>query len=308
MLAGQSITNLIEKRYSCRTYAGTPIAAETRRDLETFLAGNNVGPFGSTVRLALIAATEEDRQALKGLGTYGFVKNPMGFIVGVMDTAPERNLEDFGWILEKILLYATALGLGTVWGGGTFPTRRVAPRLPGRAPESGPAVIATGYAADGTRTMDLVIRRGASANQRLPWQQLFFEAPSGGQNHGAFDQPLSEEGAGRYAEVLELVRRAPSASNKQPWRIVRDHERWHLYLQRTRGYAPRNALLGVADMQRIDIGIAMCHWELMANELGLGGRWEVAEPSFRRPDDLTSYVVSWVPGAIRAYAQDLKSG
>ena len=44
--------------------------------------------------------------------------------------------------------------------------------------------------------------------------------------------------------VLEMVRRGPSASNKQPWRVVRAGERWHLYLQRTRGYG--RATAGVA--------------------------------------------------------------
>jgi nitroreductase len=299
MLAGQSITDLIEKRYSCRTYASTPIAAEARRDLETFLAAHSTGPFGSTVRLALIAATEEDHQALKGLGTYGFIRNPMAFIVGAMDASPAGNLEDVGWVLEQIVLYATALGLGTVWLGGTFTKSRFSQLVDLRAVESVPAVIATGYPADNTSTVDRLIRRGASANQRLPWQQLFFEAPSGGRTNGAFDKPLSEDAAGRYAEVLEMVRKAPSASNKQPWRIVRDRECWHLYLQRTRGYAARNALLGVADMQRIDMGIAMCHWELMAAELGLGGRWAPAEPSFGKLDSMTSYVVSWLPGEAR---------
>jgi nitroreductase len=304
MLAGHSVPNLIEKRYSCRSYAETPITAEARRNLEEFLATHTTGPFGSTVRLALLAATEEDRRALKGLGTYGFIKNPMGFIVGAMDTAREHNLEDFGWVVEQIVLYATGLGLGTVWLGGTFTKSRFAELMNLGASERVPAVVATGYPANGSRAWDHLIRRHAGANQRLPWQQLFFEAPSDGQREGAFQKPLPEEKAGRYAEVLEMVRQAPSASNKQPWRVVSDRERWHLYLQRTRGYAPRNALLGIADMQRIDMGIAMCHWELTTEELGLGGRWEVAEPAFDKPDDLTSYVVSWLSGKARRETEE----
>ncbi len=296
MLAGASVTDLIDKRYSCRTYADTPIAAETQRTLETFLAAHNTGPFGSTVRLALIAATEADRLALKGLGTYGFIRNPMGFIIGAMEETPERNLEDFGWILEQIVLYATGLGLGTVWLGGTFTKSRFAQLMDLHASEQVPAVIATGYPADEKHALDLFIRRRAKGDHRLPWAQLFYEAPTDENKKDAFHKPLLEDRAGRYAEVLEMVRQAPSASNKQPWRVVRDRECWHLYLQRTRGYAPRNALLGVADMQRIDMGIAMCHWELTAEELGLGGRWEQADPSFETPNDLTSYVVSWIPG------------
>jgi hypothetical protein len=50
----------------------------------------------------------------------------------------------------------------------------------------------------------------------------------------------------------------------------------------------------VADIQRLDMGIAMAHFELTARELGLSGRWERKEPSVQKPDELTEYVVSWV--------------
>ena len=73
-------------------------------------------------------------------------------------------------------------------------------------------------------------------------------------------------------EVI-TVRQGPSASNKQPWRILKSADRFHLYLQRTRGY--RNVFTRMAqvdDMQRIDMGIAMCHFELTARELGLSGK------------------------------------
>jgi nitroreductase len=297
LLNGHSVTDLIERRYSCRSYAETPIAAPARRELAAYLSAHTTGPFGSTVRLALIAATEGDRQSLKGLGTYGFIRNPMGFIAGAMDAAPDKNLEDFGWVLEQATLFATSLGLGTVWLGGTFTKSRFSHMMGLGPAESVPAVIATGYPVDGSRAWDLFIRRRAKADQRLPGNQLFFDTPGGGNT--TFGKPLSEEGAGRYAEVLEMVRQGPSASNKQPWRIVRDGERWHFYLQRTRGYASRNALLGVADMQRIDMGIAMCHWQLTADELGLSGRWEVMEPPVTPHDDLTSYTATWVPGLVR---------
>jgi hypothetical protein len=48
-----------------------------------------------------------------------------------------------------------------------------------------------------------------------------------------------------------------------------------------------------ADMQRIDMGIAMCHFEITAEELGLAGRWQVDEPAIFQPDELTEYLVTW---------------
>ena len=81
-----------------------------------------------------------------------------------------------------------------------------------------------------------------------------------------------------------------------PWRIVKDRNRWHFYLQRTPGYRERILvrLFTVADLQRIDLGIAMCHFELMARELVLPGGWEIDDPRLIKPAELAEYTVSWV--------------
>jgi hypothetical protein len=50
----------------------------------------------------------------------------------------------------------------------------------------------------------------------------------------------------------------------------------------------------MADLQRIDMGIAMCHFDLAARELGLAGTWEASEPEIARPDGLTEYTATWV--------------
>jgi nitroreductase len=122
----------------------------------------------------------------------------------------------------------------------------------------------------------------------LPWEKLFF--------HRRFSVPLTREEAGGYATPLELVRLGPSASNKQPWRIVKDGNVWHFYLQRTKGYGGGliSNLLKGADLQRIDMGIAMSHFELAARELGLSGKWTTREAAIEKPDVLTEYTVSWV--------------
>jgi hypothetical protein len=134
----------------------------------------------------------------------------------------------------------------------------------------------------------MLVRRQVGADTRLPWERLFCDRQ--------FGVPLSRAGAGAYAVPLEMLRLGPSASNKQPWRVVRDGGAWHFYLQRTKGYGGGliRALLHTADIQRLDLGIAMCHFELTARELGLGGRWEVREPAIAKPDALTEYTVSWL--------------
>ena len=237
-------------------------------------------------RSCSVAATEQDRNSLRGLGTYGFIKGATGFIVGAVQPG-EKNLEDYGYLMERAILFATDIGLGTCWLGGSFTQSSFAKKISAARNEKMPAVTAIGYIADPDRSNDR-IRQRAGSDYRLPWETLFF--------HKRFGVPLLPEQADAYAVPLEMVRLGPSASNKQPWRIIKDGDTWHFYLQRTPGYGSGSLafnLLRLADLQRVDMGIAMCHFELTANELGLKGRWVVKEPHLDKPDKLTEYIVSW---------------
>ncbi len=277
----------MQRRYSCRTYANTALAETTRQELADFCAAQRIGPLGSTARFTLIAAEEDDRAALKGLGTYGFIKHPTGFIIGAV-SAGRYNLEDYGYLLEHIILQATALELGTCWLGGSFTKSSFGRKIGLRAEELLPAVASVGYPADRRTLIDRVIRRSASGDQRLPWEMLFFA--------NSFDAPLKQADAGPYADALAAVRQGPSASNKQPWRVVRAGAAWHFYLAHTPGYGrPVRAATGI-ELQRVDIGIALCHFALAARELGLSGAWAVQEPGLAKPNPDTEYVVSWVAG------------
>jgi hypothetical protein len=283
------IDDLVKRRYSCRTYLDRPIAATDREALSEFLASLGAGPLGSRTRFSLIAATAQDRDSLKGLGTYGFIKGATGFIVGAVEPGP-RDMEDYGYGLEHAVLAATDLGLGTCWLGGSFTKSSFARKIGAARSEVVPAVVATGYPAEGSRASR--IRERAGSDRRLPREQLFWEQRPG--------EPLEFSQAAGYASVVETVRWAPSASNKQPWRLLRSGDMWHFYLQRTKRYGKGSAvfsLLRLADLQRVDMGIAMCHFEMAAREHGLAGRWVVDEPA---PDVMPpglEYAVSWIPEA-----------
>jgi hypothetical protein len=286
MLFGKPITSIIQERFSCRTYVHTPIAKAERDQMLTFTSSSGDSPFCTPTRFRLIAPNELDNGSLRGLGTYGFIRGAAGFILGAVEEA-DRNLEDFGYQMQRIVLYATGIGLGTCWLGGTFTKAAFAARMGLRNGETMPAVVSVGHIAEERRIVDRAIRLGAGSDARLPWERLFFDR--------SFGAPLSGEAAGQFAVPLEMVRLGPSASNRQPWRIVKDDHVFHFYLQRSGGYRQRNArLFRVADMQRIDMGIAMCHFELTAMELGLQGQWILSEPSPVKPKATREYTASWV--------------
>jgi hypothetical protein len=286
MRKNRPITEIISERFSNRTYHKRPIRDDHREKIEEFLSAGVKSPFGSETRFRLIAASDEDMNSLRDLGTYGMIKNAQGFIVGAVKVT-EKCLEDYGFMLERIVLFATGLGLGTCWLGGTFKKSGFARSISLRDNEALPAVIATGYSMDKPSIRDSIIRFGAGSKNRKPWQSLFFS--------GEMNSALTEKTAGAYRVPLEMVRLAPSASNKQPWRIIKDidGEIFHLYLQRSKGYDKNWKLLGREDLQRIDMGIAMCHFEVTAREAGLMGKWDIDDPGLDIPAEGCEYVVTW---------------
>jgi hypothetical protein len=223
-----------------------------------------------------------------GLGTYGFIKNPTAFLVGATENGPHA-LEDFGYLMERAVLCATDLGLGTCWLGGSFTKSSFAKKIDLSKEEILPAVVSAGYAVEGSKDTDR-IRRMAGASSRIPTEKLFFE--------GSFETPIPKDVAGSYEEALELTRWAPSASNRQPWRVVHNDSGWHFFLERTKGYGKGSlayTLLRIADLQRLDIGIAMCHFEAAVREKGFGGSWLVEEPTVTKADKKVEYIATWRP-------------
>ncbi len=284
------ITEIIKERYSCRSYLTKPISENHRWLLESYIASACCqAPLGTHPRFGLIAAVEGDSSKLRGLGTYGFIRNPTCFLVGAT-VLEGKSLEDFGYVTESIILYATDLSLGTCWLGGSFTRSTFIERFPIAPGEIMPAVIASGYPVEGSRSTD-ILRQQVGSDERFPWSQLYY--------HETFQRLLTQEEAGEFTVPLEMVRLAPSASNKQPWRLVKAGNFWHFFLQRTPGYGstPRPYRdWRIADLQRIDMGIAMCHFELTARQLGFQGKWEICEPGIDRVDEFCEYVISWILG------------
>lgn len=282
----QSVIELIRKRFSCRVYERRNLDPSIQHHITEVISSLPAAPFGSHLRIILLAASEQERRSLRGLGTYGFIKNPPAFIAGVVQNSV-MNMEDFGYLMELVVLHMTDLGLGTCWLGGSFTHSSFARRVALVKEEILPAIIAVGHISEERYPPADLVRQLAKSRERLDWDQLFFD--------GAFTIPLSKESAGQYAIPLEMVRLAPSASNKQPWRVLREDNRWHFYLQRTPGYGKGLASLAVhGDLQRIDLGIAMCHFETTAQELGLPGYWQYSIPKITFPANQPEYIASWI--------------
>ena len=134
----------IKKRFSCRTYKYGPMKESDQQKLRDFLLLNVQGPFGNKVRFELIDLAGKEQDEIKTLGAYGFIKGASMFIVGAVAKG-DRAMEDYGYCMEKNILVATHLGLGTCWLGGTFKRSASASRINKRDDEVVPAITPVGY-------------------------------------------------------------------------------------------------------------------------------------------------------------------
>ncbi len=273
------IIETIKKRRSTRTYLDESIEHEMDKILK-IIESPKRGPFGNDIRLKLLNFSELERSEIKNLGTYGMIKGAKHFILSAI-TESERVYEDCGYSFEKVVLELTDLDLGTCWMGGTFKRTSFADKMKLSANEILPIISPVGYPSRKMSLKESMIRKAIGANKRKPWDRIFFS--------GNFAVSLSQDDAGEYATSLESVRLAPSASNKQPWRIVKESNTFHFFLKRTKGY---HRVLGTIDLQKVDMGIAMSHFELSCEELNLGGSWNTEKPDFEFQN--MEYIVSWI--------------
>jgi len=254
-----SIIELIMTRKSCRTYEDKRIDNSTLLKLKEFISETNKL---SKIKARYVIANNlgETKKSSVKLGTYGVISGADTFIVGIMDK-DEENVSEFGYQFEQIILFATDLGLQTCWLGGTFNKGSFERSVELGENENIPIVSPIGYGKEKRKLLESAMRSFAGSDQRKPWAEIFFNKDS--------TTSLSKEVAGNFALTLDMLRLAPSASNKQPWRVIMTHNRFDFFLARTQGYRSMGF-----DLQKNDIGIAMCHFELSALEMGLKGKWK----------------------------------
>ncbi len=271
----------MKRRTSIRAYSDRPVEEGRKEEIRRLLGAHQAGPFGNRVRMALIDLSDMEQAETRKLGTYGFISGARLFVAAAVRPGPGAMV-DSGYCLEQVVVRVTGLGFGTCWLGGTFKRASFARRLDLADDEVIPAISPVGYARDSRPARERVMRRFVGAHRRRPWEALFFE--------GAVGRPLSKEAVGDYSVALECLRLAPSAANGQPWRIFRSGAgTFHFFLKRTPGYLK---LLKTVDLQLVDMGIAMTHFELAAREGGLKGAWSAADPGLAGTE--AEYVISWV--------------
>ncbi|HMM05655.1 MAG TPA: nitroreductase family protein [Clostridiales bacterium] len=271
------IEETVKMRRSVRSYQECPLSPDEKQRIDRYIAGLT-NPFSVDISFYLL----EGKVSADGekLGTYGFIKGASDF-VGASVARCELGLEALGYSFEQLVLYLTAMGLGTCWLGGTFDRSAFAAAMKLKEGDLFPVISPIGQPLEKKRVFDSMARWVAKSDSRLAWSSLFYCQD--------FSRPLTPEQAGDYAFALEMLRLAPSASNKQPWRVVQGQGVYHFF----EAHSIKDGRHGF-DIQRTDLGIGACHFHLAAMERDLPGRFvKLEDPGIQLPEQV-DYLFSWI--------------
>lgn len=267
----ERITETIQTRKSVRTFDGREINAEDMEKLSSFMEKIE-NPYEIPIEFKLLNAKEQKLTCPVVGGT--------DIYVGTKVRRAPHMEEALGYSFEMLVLYAWSIGIGTVWIGGTMDRASFERAMGLGEEEIMPCVSPLGYPAKKKALKENMMRKAIKADSRLPFEELFFD--------GAYGVPLTQEQAGKLAGPLEMVRWAPSAVNKQPWRVVVDKNTVHFYLKRSKGFISG----ATGDLQKIDLGIALCHFALGAKECGLDASFHINDPGIKTEEGL-EYIASY---------------
>jgi nitroreductase len=264
-----TIIETIQKRRSVRTYTGEPLSKDHHSQIKEYISQLQT-PFGKKARIELVGIQSNDTPIK--LGTYGFIKGACDFLALIYEEAPFAGTAA-GYMFEEAVLFCTGLGLGTCWLGGTFSRGNFKKQIQLHKKEKLKIVSPVGYSSDRKSFLEkYLVNADKNHTSRKPFGELFFDK--------SFDNPLTETNANTYFTPLEMVRLAPSASNKQEWRVLLDDKGLHFYKKH------------YLTFDSIDIGIALCHFELSCKELGIEGKFEVLKDF--PVNNKIEYVISWI--------------
>ena len=270
------IKEAIKKRISTRTYEEKSLTKVDKNKLMDFNRTLS-NPFGVDVKVQYISKDKgaEDVQ----LGTYGTIRGAKDFLaITVKDQS--YAMEAVGYQFENLVLFATDMGLGTVWLAGTFNRKDFKNVIEISDADLFPCICPVGYPGQKRSFIEKITRASLGSKKRKEWDKLFFLED--------FSKSLTKEDAGRYTDALDMLRLAPSATNAQPWAVVKEGDKFHFFCNY------KNSINNdIKKIKHLDLGIALSHFHQTAMSDGLNGKLEVADIDFDVPENM-HYIITYM--------------
>lgn len=280
--------DLMRERHSCRSFQDVSLSEQHMHEIreavrketqpECFLGG-------APIRLEFIEAP---------LIVWPVV-NARQFLIAIGPKVYNRiAVINVGRCMQKVVMHATGMGLGTCWIGPGADHNSVITSLGDRFDPERDHIICTCAVGYESRYWPLSIRTLSRIMHqlRLPLSALFFEGPQ-------FQKPLDlgEPLFRKFGRCYEICQYAPSSYNEQPTRcaaaVVRGSDRSKLAHLRFDFGVSTNSRYYVV----VALGIWLANWELGVQALGHEGHFQFLSEEERKATEmpeLPRYDVSWV--------------
>lgn len=266
----------IKNRVSTRSFEDKSLTDNDKTKLMDF-SNLLTNPFDVDVKVQYISK-EHSSNDVK-LGTYGTIKGAKDFLaITVKDQS--YAMEAVGYQIENLILYATDMGLGTVWLAATFSRKDFENVMDIASDDLFPCISPIGYPSEKHSLIEKITRAGLQSKNRKNWNKLFYLEN--------FEKTLSEKDAGEYKLPLEMLRLAPSSTNAQPWSVVKEGNSFHFFCN-----YKDNTGDDTKKIKHLDLGIALSHFHQTAMSEGLKGKFELNDIDFSIPEH-SHYVISYV--------------
>jgi nitroreductase len=269
------VIEIIKNRTSCRTFDEVPLALSDKKELENYLYECSSLDEKNRADLRIVVKKNPERELKLD---YGMIRGHHTYLLGTSETSQESRV-NYGYLMEKVVLKATEMGIATCWVGYFDETFFDEIHVnPGREI---PGLVLLGYPASKQSGFEKFLRFSTRASKRQGWERQFYYF----KNRLPLEVDLMEP----YFEPLEMVRWAPSSGNTQPWRIFFDENanRFHFYKKVvSKKYEDK----GLHDL---DMGIALAHFELTSAQNQLPGSWARLTNGEVNPIDDLQYIITW---------------
>ncbi|MCR5787027.1 MAG: hypothetical protein K6G28_04935, partial [Acholeplasmatales bacterium] len=224
-------------------------------------------PFKQDITIRLFDA---NRYNLKSNVTVG----ESHYLICKTDNTKDYEL-GLGYMMEHVILDLERLDIKSVIMASTFDHANFEKAILLNKNEIMPCVVALGFEADVKNIKERALRRFLHSDSRKEIVD-FVSAKDLNPLELNSDELL----------IFEAIRLAPSAKNIQPIRIIKDNSTYHFYLNHTKGFSNEKG-----DIQKVDLGIALCHAELVSKELGYNVEYKKFD-NMENIDDSTDYQIS----------------
>lgn len=270
---------LVHKRHSERFYfQKNKVNMDAKKLLDDYCSTLTLGPFGTKT---IIASTDQYMGTFKVIQYEGDKTQCPYYYIGAIASNLANPLKigliDFGYNFEKLILFATQLGFGTCWLGGTYHTAEAENclKLEKGIPHKIVCISPVGVCKKPSEygfLQKILNKMLSGAHSRIPLHKIFFV--------NDFNNPLRPDHPpdalkiqysikakqSALMAILDSFRWSPSASNSQSWRV--------LFMEKEKCFAFFTSSSS-SFYKFIDIGIGMLHWEAAAIEYGMKGHWDI---------------------------------